>query len=131
LSDPKSKLPYENQSMPVVEKGSKRLRGYLTEGRYLVFRAGRHSLQSIGRKLVVGKSTLKAPAEVFIVHQVNGSFHVVNNKTKNCINTKGHAINLGSCGTTAWNVTYNPNGATYTLHESKTATSFQVYSVRI
>ncbi|GAB5592765.1 hypothetical protein Unana1_07665 [Umbelopsis nana] len=147
LSDPKSTPPYGNQSLPVVEKGSKRLRGYLTEGRYLVFRSGTQSLQSTGKTLVVGKSTLKAPAEVFVVNQVHGSFHVVHNKTNSCINTNGQAITLGSCGTTAWNVTYSPYGATYTLHESKTgqalsaspkglalsntATTFQLYSVSI
>jgi K+-transporting ATPase A subunit len=147
LSDPKSKPPYGNQKMPVVEKGSKRLRGYLTEGRYLVFRYGSHSLQSNGKKLIVGHSTFKSPAEVFVVNDFNGSFQIMNNKTNTCINVNGHEVQLGSCSTTLWNATYTSNGATYKLHDSregqglaissdsvklsKSGSSFQIHSVQI
>ncbi|KAH8549452.1 phosphoesterase family-domain-containing protein [Umbelopsis sp. PMI_123] len=147
LTDPKSKPPYGNQKMPVVEKGSKRLRGYLTEGRYLIFRSGYHSLQSQDQKLVVGISTLKLPAEVFIVNETNGSFQVMNNKTGSCINVNKQKVELGGCGSTLWNVTYTANGATYKLHDSKdgqgltissnnlkltkSGSSFQIHSVQI
>ncbi|KAG2176066.1 hypothetical protein INT44_000545 [Umbelopsis vinacea] len=147
LTDPKSSPPYGKQKMPVVEKGSKRLRGYLTEGRYLVFRSGSNSLQSNGGELVVGNSTLQSPAEVFVVNNINGSFQIMNNQTKSCINVSGQVVQLGGCGTTLWNSTYTANGATYNLYESKggqgltissnsvnvtkSATSFQIYSVQI
>lgn len=133
--------------MPVVEKGSKRIRGSLTEGRYLVFRSGSQSLQSSKSSVVVGKSTLKKAQEVFVVKQVGKDYHIVDSASNRCISANGNGLTLGACGTTAWSITYNNHGATYAIADSKTGkslslsgskvalatkgTQFQIYSVSI
>jgi phospholipase C len=152
LKDPKSTPPYGNQTFPTVEKGSLKVRGAMTEGRYLVFRTtSGTSLQAVAggkntHELALQSSGHKSPSEVFVIEQYQGLYSIKHLQTGNCINaSNGNTIAFAACPSPQWKISYNPNGATYQISHaasgkhfsatsgkaklSNTATSFHVYSV--
>ena len=63
-------VPYKNQTDDYlnIEKGHKRVRGNMSEGRYLVFRANGKEINHSGNKLSLVDSHLKNPESTFVVH---------------------------------------------------------------
>lgn len=151
LTDPKSTPPYGKQTFPVVETGSLKVRGALTEGRSLVLRpTSATSLQAVATKkgntheLAVHPSK-KDASEVFVIHQDGDQYAIRHPQTGMCLQASGNTVSFAACSTAQWKITYNPKGTTYQIthaasgkhfsaHSGKaklshTATPFHVYSV--
>jgi len=152
LTDPKSTPPYGKQTFPVVETGSLKVRGALTEGRNLVFRpTSTTSLQAVAaskgntHELAVQSSGKKSAAEVFVIQQDGDLYSIKHPQTGKCLQASGNTISFAACSIAQWKIAYNPKGTTYQITHaasgkhfsatagkaklSKTATSFHVYSV--
>ncbi|CAO3672068.1 unnamed protein product [Umbelopsis ramanniana] len=152
LTDPKSTPPYGKQTFPVVETGSLKVRGALTEGRNLVLRpTSNTSLQAVAaskgntHELAVQSSGKKSAAEVFAIQQDGDQYSIIHPQTGKCLQASGSTISFAACSTAQWKIAYNPKGTTYQITHaasgkhfsatsgkaklSKTATPFHIYSV--
>ncbi|PHH92491.1 hypothetical protein CDD83_7128 [Cordyceps sp. RAO-2017] len=131
LSDHRSSqppIPYgpqnANQDLSqLVEEGFKQVRGQLTEGRYLTFEMGGQALSNMdGRVVDVSDSTERHDAirQRWILHAVGNSPNrfliqsALDRKYISGVPTKG-SLTSDVSQAQAFDIVYNPSGATYSL----------------
>ncbi|KAF7728742.1 hypothetical protein EC973_005580 [Apophysomyces ossiformis] len=122
LSDPKTKPPYGNQTYPTVEKGSKLIRGALTEGRALAMVSHTGSLMRIstgGEKIELQKLTKRGTSEfgrsdLFYLEPVGALQEYMIRSLANpekCLDVWGTEPLISECKGTSWVFEYHANDA--------------------
>ncbi|KAB8349426.1 hypothetical protein FH972_023453 [Carpinus fangiana] len=148
----KPKVPYGNQteaSALVSEQGFKPVRGYLTEGRYLVFEMGSYGLaNAAGKPTAAAAPKHDAKAQRFVLHQsgpLSTKFTVSSAVDGKYLTSTGTYV-AGTSGAASFNIVDKGNGAGYSVQSvsdgkywtidnngnlvrGTTATGFKVFSV--
>lgn len=128
ITSPKTTPPYGKQKYPVVESGSRAVRGAVTEGRLIALTTSSSQVVQVSNSTLQLQALTKRDGVVkfnknslFSLQSIGNGAHVVKSAADPsvCINISGSSgLQFGKCSGTAWYFEKNSNQ--YHLRESST-----------
>lgn len=139
---PKTKPPYGKQVKPVVESGSRQIRGAVTEGRKIaITTADGHAVHLNGTTLsTVSVPKKRSSSKSPIQFSKNSLFKLVSTSNKghfklqsvhspnSCINAGEAGLTTGDCTSTNWE--FEQNGAHHHIRDVKTSNYLNINSAK-